>query len=634
MKYWMLLLGLLLSGSSYGQSMRMISLGEYNPVLKKAQLNAAPAGMRSGQNCDPDTLSLPFFDDFSNYAIDEYYPKCSQWLSDQVFVNDRMAYNPPSIGVATFDGLNANGEPYNRTANPILGSRPADTLCSQFIDLSGKTAADRIVLSYFYQAAGLSDRPEQIDSLLLEFRDTSGAWIRMRKYDGLSNLIPNDSLVPFQQALVPVLSGRFFHAGFQFRFRNYGTISGNNDHWHIDYVYLDEGRNDTPPIFYNDVAFRYGPVSALSDYCAMPWRQFEQSELNDSLLLRCFNHSAVTGTFDRDYQILDTASQTTILNTPLPTVQYGPSPNANDVLESGFLGSLQPVTVNGPTAFLSTYRILNPQAFQNDPVFSYNDTVQRYTVLDNYYAYDDGTAETRIIANAIGTLVAVEFELNVEDTLRGVYFHMPHFLNRDASIDFINVKVWVNDLNNEVYSKDIERLEYVEGFNGFHFVRFTDFQDNPTPLYLPAGTRFYVGWQQASNTPVPIGFDRNTDASAKTFVNTGTTWDTLDFSGAVMLRPLLDIDPSYVPISTEEVKALDWGLQLYPNPAQTELYLATVQSPEPSWRLRVVNAIGQLLYEGAWMERLDVHNWQPGYYVLQYWDAQKGGMKSKAFVVQ
>lgn len=634
MKYWMLLFGLLVGSSSYGQSLSLISLGEYNSVLKKAQMTTTHTGMRSGHNCTEDTLSLPFFDDFSNYATDEYYPKCSNWLSDQVFVNNRMAYNPPSIGVATFDGLNANGEPYNRSANPILGSRPADTLCSQFIDLSGKTAADQIVLSYFYQAAGLGDRPERIDSLLLEFRDTSGAWIQMRKYDGLTSLIPSDSLVPFQQALVPVLSGRFFHAGFQFRFRNYGTVSGNNDHWHIDYVYLDEGRSDSPPVFYNDVAFRYGPVSALRDYSAMPWRQFEQSDLNDTLLMRCFNHSSVTGTFDRDYQIVDTASQTTILNTPLPTVQYGPSPNGNDVLSGGFLGSLQPVAVNGPTAFLSTYRILNPQAFQNDPAFSYNDTVQRYTVLDNYYAYDDGTAETRIIANAIGTLVAVEFEVAVEDTLRGVYFHMPHFLNRDASIDFINVKVWVDDIANEVYSKDIERLEYVEGFNGFHFVRFTDFQDNPTPIYLPAGTRFYVGWQQASNTPVPIGFDRNTDASARTLFNTGTTWDTLDFPGAVMLRPLLDLNPAYVPIPTAEVQSVDWQLQLYPNPAHTRLHLATTIPVEETWRLRVLNTLGQVLYEGAWTEMLDVQDWQAGYYVLQYWDVEKGAMQSKAFLVE
>lgn len=632
MKYCLFLLALLLSSSSFGQSVRLLPLGEYNPVLKKAQL--ASAGMRSGQSCPADTIDLPFFDDFSNYGTAEYYPKCSHWLSDQVFVNSRMAYNPPSVGVATFDGLNAAGEPYNRNANPTLGSRAADTLCSQFIDLSGKTAADNIVLSYFYQPAGLADRPELIDSLILQFLDTSETWITMRRYDGLSNLIPIDSLLPFQQELVPVLAGRFFHAGFQFRFLNYGTVTGNNDHWHIDYVYLDEGRSDSPPIFYNDVAYRYGPVSALKNYSAMPWRQFEQAELNDTVNMRCFNHSSVTGTFDRDYQIVDTATQALLLNTPLPTVQYGPSPSANDLLESGFLGSFQPFTPSGPTALQSTYRILNPQAFQNDPDFAYNDTVSRYTVLDNYYAYDDGTAETRIIANAIGTLVAVEFEVNVEDTLRGVYFHMPHFLNRDASVDFINVKVWVNNLSNEVFSKDIERLEYVEGFNGFHFVRLTDFLDNPTPLYLAPGTRFYVGWQQASNTPVPIGFDRNTDASARTFVNTGSAWDTLDFAGAVMIRPLLDIDPSYVPIATEERPALDWGLRLFPNPVDQRLQLHAERLPAPTWRLRVVNSLGQPLYEGAWRAELDVSDWPSGYYVIEYWDtaARRGG--SQPFLVK
>src|SRR5262245_4981164 len=55
-------------------------------------------------------ISLPFWDDFSfvteNHAVD------SLWVNNaQVLVGDGQAINPPTIHVATFDGLNQNGAP-------------------------------------------------------------------------------------------------------------------------------------------------------------------------------------------------------------------------------------------------------------------------------------------------------------------------------------------------------------------------------------------------------------------------------------------------------------------------------------------------------------------------------------------
>ena len=51
---------------------------------------------------------------------------------------------------------------------------------------------------------------------------------------------------------------KYFYEDFQFRFRNIASISGNNDHWHIDYVRLDKNRSvveqDT---VIRDVAFLY-----------------------------------------------------------------------------------------------------------------------------------------------------------------------------------------------------------------------------------------------------------------------------------------------------------------------------------------------------------------------------------------
>jgi len=80
-----------------------------------------------------DTLSLPFFDDFS---YDNVYPSSKLWLDKNVYVNNNFAKNPPTIGVATFDVLDENGQLYT-DANEY--SSIADYLTSKPIDLFARS---------------------------------------------------------------------------------------------------------------------------------------------------------------------------------------------------------------------------------------------------------------------------------------------------------------------------------------------------------------------------------------------------------------------------------------------------------------------------------------------------------------
>ncbi|HRH38777.1 MAG TPA: hypothetical protein PK760_10555, partial [Flavobacteriales bacterium] len=91
------------------------------------------------------------------------------WQDDDVFVNGTYPLEPPTIGVATFDGLSRTGYPYNYTQWNSYGI--ADHLTTVPIDLSGHTAADSIYLSFFYQPRGISqdDIVQPGDSLVLEF---------------------------------------------------------------------------------------------------------------------------------------------------------------------------------------------------------------------------------------------------------------------------------------------------------------------------------------------------------------------------------------------------------------------------------------------------------------------------------
>ena len=39
-----------------------------------------------------------------------------------------------------------------------------------------------------------------------------------------------------------IVGPKYFYEDFQFRFRNIASLSGNNDHWNIDYVRLVANR--------------------------------------------------------------------------------------------------------------------------------------------------------------------------------------------------------------------------------------------------------------------------------------------------------------------------------------------------------------------------------------------------------
>jgi hypothetical protein len=128
-------------------------------------------------------LDLPFIDDFSNNS---QYPDQTKWLDQKVYVNRNFGLNAYSIGVASFDGLNEQGNPYNNSFANAQGG--CDTLTSFPINLYTKpngggnySLSDSIVLSFYYEKKGLGDAPEISDSLILDFYNpTSNTWSILR----------------------------------------------------------------------------------------------------------------------------------------------------------------------------------------------------------------------------------------------------------------------------------------------------------------------------------------------------------------------------------------------------------------------------------------------------------------------
>ena len=109
-----------------------------------------------------------------------------------------------------------------------------------------------MALSFWYQSGGIANGADSDeDSLIVEFRTSiadGDPWRWVWSTEG----IDDDSV--FQSVVIPIDATEYFHNGFQFRFRNYGSLEGNVDTWHIDFVRVAENGGLPAPLF-EEIAF-------------------------------------------------------------------------------------------------------------------------------------------------------------------------------------------------------------------------------------------------------------------------------------------------------------------------------------------------------------------------------------------
>lgn len=558
--------------------------------------------------------TLPFFEDFS-YATVSSYPSPLYWTDSSVFVNTGFAMAPPSIGVATFDGLNKNGYPYQLSAQPTI-SAPADTLTSTKINLYQTSThifnlADSIGFSFLYQSAGFGDNPEVDDSLILEFYkpydslsyDTNtstiirGTWNQVWGTRGVSNYDPDDS--SFKFAFVQVVDTAYLHDGFRFRFKNKATPSGSLDHWNLDYVYMNAGRTRYDTII-QDAAFAYVPRPFLKNYSAMPFKQFVPGEMapNFSNFIRnnyydVSNPSqSVKNITPYKYKIFDQSN--TLLNT-----YYGGGCNVDFFRTAGYsscAAHANPTAVANNFTFSPTseteYTIVHTIATMPDFCHG-NDSIVQKQVFSNYYAYDDGSAEAGYYLNTYAAASAIRITLNVTDTLQAMdIFFDPVTQEGLIEASGFYTMVWKDDGCNHPCTL-LMRDTVTNGTNGLK-PKYFDFGYNkmpryamPFPMILGPGT-YYVGVQQISNQQLNIGFDRNVDHSSSLYYNTSGTWHQSTIKGSLMIHPVFG-RASYAVGMNDLPKSSTSLLAIYPNPASDQLTVQNLsQEPEASLEIRSV----------------------------------------------
>ncbi|MDR2359593.1 MAG: T9SS type A sorting domain-containing protein [Prevotellaceae bacterium] len=537
-------------------------------------------------------LELPFVDDF---AENNPWPDTGLWESKGIFVNTNYGIHAPTIGVATFDAQDGKGHIYKYT-----GQSPgsADTLASRAINLQGKAG---VVLSFFYQPGGIGDLPESNDSLKLEFFSANGnrwepVWMASAnerddsvnenyRLSGDSVSYKNDTInTKFRYVALAVDEPDFLHGGFRFRFVNltsmaYSPVPGresNCDHWHIDFVYLNDNRAVTDSLL-PDVAICEPQPSPAKAYSSVPANHLNSIEAQQQLFgeflhftLTYQNFGWSTNNITRRFAITPLAGSDSY-----PEEYPGGSENifTGQKFVRNYQFDLYDFSATGDSAAfeIKSYLITDNNPSPLRTALRHNDTTRYIQQFYNYYSYDDGTAENGYGLFGTGTAngkVAVRFTPYQTDSLRAInmYFN----LARDsANAKSFRVVVWAdnNGLPGKVLSNPkVLSPTFSDGLNQFTTYKL------PEAIEIKRGQPFYIGWEQLSETFLNIGYDANSAPGSVTFYHINNTWYPSLYTGALMLRPVFGkasgIPADAVPLTPDAVQPATQNVTVFPNPAR------------------------------------------------------------------
>lgn len=564
------------------------------PVQRKYPTASPPVNPAARTKAE-EPLTLPFWDDFSFTTVDDpsdttsNYPLDSLWENSQdTWISSALGVNAPTINVASLDGLDSLGLSYS---DEVLANGFRDALTSRIIDI---TAVDQgsTYLSFFFQWQGNGEPPDKNDFLRVEFRDVDSVW------QNVMTIYPKSSFqrTEFYDTIIQVTpkvttdDPLFFHEKFQFRFRSFGRQSGPFDTWNVDYVYLNDGRNAND-ISFPDRALASTLSSLLGDYNAVPIQHFFTGRPLDSIAfdvknLKTYVDNVISVAYEihavfdnykegnvssysevlqpstdikEDGGLMDPLERVRVKATNMPDPdnpsQFDPSADSIKIALKGVVVSDDEHETTAPDYLPIDFRI--------------NDTLSAVYTLNNYYAYDDGSAEYSAVLTQAGNRAAYAFDMATDqtDTLAGIDIYIPPFgVSGSITADFLIYSDSAGIPSKQpiytIASKSIQRL----GIN--------EFQRIPISLTeaVKVTERFYIGWKAPVSGQLPVGVDNSNDTRDKLFEYVDGKWLLADaMRGSLMIRPLFGkgVSGNVTGILPEE--KID--VAIYPNPARGEFFL-------------------------------------------------------------
>ena len=598
-------------------------------------------------------VSLPFIDDFAKSVG---FPDSSKWIDQSTFVNITYAINAPSIGVATLDAINSKGAIYPDTSSSAFS---ADTLTSKQIDLN-YPGDNTIFLSFYYQPGGLGDTPDPKDTLILEFYSLDSlewhriwlvnfnekdsilteSYIQEDITDTIAGDTINDLKTIFQQVIIPINEVQYLKNNFQFRFRNYASLSSgesnesrasNSDHWHIDFVILDKDRSINDTII-KDVSIIEPMSSLLNNYDAIPWHHFPRaisSEMKNSVSMLNRNLYNVKLPAPRKFEIKDLSGLTGISEFEGGGIDDIP-PFSTQFFERSLDNYVFPYNPSIDSALFEISGFINLTISPETP-YRWNDTTHFYQKFYNYYAYDDGTSENGYGLIGEGTekaMVAMRFNSFLEDTLSGIQIYFNQTLNNANQFTY-KIHVW-NEIDGKpgtiIYTLEEQKPVNSDELNKFILIGF----DEKLLLNGP----FYIGWQKEdfSTKMLNVGFDINRINNDKLFYNFDGQWKKSQYEGTVMIRPMFGhkID---IPTGIEKNPVSEHlNFNLYPNPTQYQLNI-NIDKQHDNYTYSIFDSYGRIFSNNKINDStIDISNMNPGIYFIRV-STSNGINTTKKFII-
>lgn len=551
----------------------LLSISGYSQIVEKplSTKNTLNAKISQQEN---HTITLPVWDDFSTSTglLDTAW-----WTLEsqsQVIVKTGIGIDPPSIGVATFDGVNSLGIPY--LPSPTDGD--VDSMVTHFIDLTQVPTSLRntVYLSFFYQFYGNGEAPEEQDSLMLYFKNVDGNWDKM--WPKNSSDIYNTDPTVFTEIFTQVSDDKYFHSEFQFMFKAKGRQNGWIDNWLVDYVYMDKRRSATDNS-YLDRTFTALPSSIFNQYTAIPFDDFEEALNKNSLFtstnIKLRNLEREGWNIEYSATLYDTLnnvivepiiSNKTELLKSLELLEINSNPLDPSLLDSNadslFL-MLEYFIDSGDKKLIdSIYNNSADTAFYDHIDLRQNDVARSYFTLHDYYAYDDGTAEYGAGINQPQGRLAVQFEVLVGKYLDRIDIYFPNIEGNQAGtpLELFVLNDFDSNENSLLLSSNIA-IEHT-GIN--EFIRF----ELARPIFVT--DTFFIGFTNLSSTNqwLSVGLDKNTDSFNKVFYNVDGNWmPNTEVHGSLLMRPHFTKEAPVVGLKEE----LSDMISVYPNPSQGKL---------------------------------------------------------------
>ena len=358
---------------------------------------------------------------------------------------------------------------------------------------------------------------------------------------------------------------------------------------------------------FEDIAFVTPILSLLNEYTSVPWKQYTTSMMG-AKISNNFRNLFSTKSVDFKYDVFRYNG-----------TKLGGQSVVTDLFSSGLNNCnanngmrLAPINFSYVDTTACIDYFVKESIKATSDAFRSNDTLRFIQRIENYFSYDDGSAEAAYGLTQSYSSLAYKFTMTVPDTLTGVKFYFNPVVN-DVSLKQFKLTVWNHDaVNNRplniVYQSDIVyNPQYTNCYNGFY--------EYPIDSLFEMNGVFYVGWQQNSADMLNVGLDRNIDNTPNMFYNTNGNWLNTQFPGSWMIRPVFG--KCFMPAGVEDLVSNNELVSVYPNPASNVLYIKGIKANDCT--VNVMDMMGKTVISQSVKENegIDVSGISNGIYLLR-----------------